>query len=122
MEKCAKCKKVLGFRKLQVNDHLNDWLCPDCEEIYMKKFEEFNKEFVDPILDNPEDIKEVMRFEATEYQAFHNNMIYYVSRMGISKNADNEKSDKWRVIDINNRNMKENISLDEAKDYILSIN
>jgi hypothetical protein len=55
MEKCAKCEKELGFRKMHVNDHINEWLCTECEELFSKEFEIFKTDFLQPERSKRED-------------------------------------------------------------------
>ncbi len=57
MEKCIKCEKELGFAKLHVNEHLNEWLCLECEELYNKEFDIFNADFIKPERIKQEELK-----------------------------------------------------------------
>jgi hypothetical protein len=60
MEKCIKCEKQLGFNKLHVNNHLNEWLCLECEELYLKELEIFNNDFIQPERLNPRDDRNIV--------------------------------------------------------------
>lgn len=46
IEKCARCKNELGWKKMQCHDYLNEWLCKNCEDIFSKEFIEFKNQFI----------------------------------------------------------------------------
>lgn len=46
-EKCARCLKVLGFNHLSINQHINEWLCLNCSDLYILELQIFNKEFIE---------------------------------------------------------------------------
>ena len=61
-----------------------------------------------------------MRLEVKNYEALHNGKVYYIDRILIR--ADGTIGNDWRLIDIHAHICKEAITLDQAKDYILSQN
>ena len=46
IEKCAKCKKELGWQKMHCHEVINEWLCDICENDYSTNFEKFKKTFL----------------------------------------------------------------------------
>ncbi len=55
MEKCVKCEEEVGFNRLHINGHINDWLCLECNDLYLKELEVFNKNFIQPERSKRED-------------------------------------------------------------------
>lgn len=55
MESCIKCGKKATHNELQVNMKLNEWLCFDCNDLYITEFKKFNKNFIQPERSKRED-------------------------------------------------------------------
>jgi hypothetical protein len=55
MEKCARCKKELGWQNMSCHQILNEWLCDECEELYKTYFEMFKQYFLNTVDNNDND-------------------------------------------------------------------